>query len=138
MKHYAVLLIVFTVLSFTSCSKEEGNLNEQFRYEVSGTVTVPVHIQYTPDILTDNPGAIDMEDYEVHTTLSWSRTVSLHPNVAGASCSASTEGAAAGQTINIKIYRKDELVAEHKTIVDADGYAQLLLNYYKDGTVGKY
>lgn len=138
MRYYAILLMVFSVLSFSGCSKDDDNPTEQFRYEVTGTVAVPVQIQYTPDILTDTPTDTDLDDYEVRTTLPWSKTVSLHRNVAGAGCSASTSGAVAGQTINIKIYRNDELVAEHEKAVDANGNTSLLLNYYKDGTVGKY
>lgn len=138
MKYYAIFLMIFSACAFSGCSKDEDHLTEEFRYEVTGTVNVPVQIQYTPDILTDNPSDSDLEDYEVRTTLPWSKTVSLHRNVSGAGCSASATGAAAGQTINIKIYRSGEMVAEHETIVDAYGNASLLLNYYKDGTVGRY
>ncbi len=138
MKYCLTLFTLLILFGLNSCSKGEGNLLDKYRYEVTGTVTAPVHIQYTPDITKAIPDDDDLDDYEVTTTLPWSKAVELHPNVSGAGCSAGTSDAVPGQTINIKIFRDNNLVAEHETVVDADGYAQLLLNYYKDGTVNKY
>jgi len=135
--HYLKLSVLFFCVLFfsflwTSCSKDgEGSLNTKITYEITGNITVPVEIQYTPttlDYTTPNE-----EEYQETATLPWKKEVELLPNVGGVGCSVSVDNAVPNQTVTLKIFREGKEVATTTDVVDADGYLSCLLNYYMDG-----
>ncbi|VTQ00253.1 hypothetical protein [Sphingobacterium daejeonense] len=67
-----IAIFFLTTSLFTACSKDEnGNPKDHnVRYEITGNITVPVTIQYTPTV--DENGDFD-DDYEVTTNLPWKK-----------------------------------------------------------------
>lgn len=130
------LLCVFVGLS--SCSKDdEDSSYRNIRYEVTGDVSTPVSIQYTPTVEAPNED-FDSDDYQEVSMLPWQKEVRHHHLVQGASCSASIGGGIIGEQVTIRIFRENELVATHEGAVNTDGYLSILVNYYIDGTVDTY
>lgn len=137
MKKYATiaLVVVMTYLS-NACSSDDDASQKvsNYRYEVRGTVSAPVRIQYTPTILSPEDALDDM-DYEETVTLPWTKEVSLHYLVSGVGLSVTVEDGFVGETVSIKIFREEEQVATHSAEVAPDGVLVFVVNYYVDGTV---
>ncbi|MGS2763049.1 hypothetical protein [Sinomicrobium sp. M5D2P9] len=130
-----VFIALLTILA-TACTNDDDTTREyrHFRYEVSGTVTGPVEVQYTPTI-SDPYEDLDDLEYDETITLPWTKEVSLHHLASGVGLSVSVDDGVAGEIVSIEIYRDDELVASHTGAVDADGSLSFLVNYYNDGTI---
>lgn len=128
----ALLLIV----ALGSCSKDKSG-NTVFRYEVSGDLQTPVHIQYTPTLSVEDRD-YDWEEYTVDTVLPWNQEVSIPYNASGVSCNVSADEAMPGRSVQIKLYRDSELVAEHSRAVDANGDLYLAIAYGPGDRVTKY
>lgn len=123
-----IAIFFLTTSLFTACSKDEnGNPNgHNVRYEVTGNITVPVTIQYTPTV--DENGDFD-DDYEVTTNLPWEKDVVIAYNASGAGCNVSADDASPGQQVTVKIFEEGKEVINHKSVVDAEGNLQISLNH---------
>ncbi|SFB84660.1 hypothetical protein SAMN04487891_10319 [Flagellimonas taeanensis] len=137
MKRYALIgLVVLISYLSNACSSDDGRGQEirNYRYEVTGTISVPVQIQYTPTILSPED-ALDDVDYEETAMLPWTKEVSLHYLASGVGLSVAVEDGFVGETVSIKIFLEDEQVAVHTAEVAPDGVLVFTVNYYIDGTV---
>lgn len=129
---FLAVIALFTVVLLNACSKSEGKGLRKLTYKVSGNVTVPITVQYTPTI-TD-PNETDFSDYnyeETITGLPWEKTVSLHQYVSGGGLSVSVEDAVPGTSLTLKIFEGNEEKATKTVVVNANGWIDDgLLNYY--------
>src|SRR5690606_34358376 len=133
--HLFLAVIVLFAVFLNACSKNEGKALHQLTYKVSGNVTVPITVQYTPTI-TD-PNETDFSDYiyeETITSLPWEKTVSLHEYASGGGLSVSVGDAVPGTSLTLKIFEGSEEKATKTVIVNENGWINDgLLNYYFPG-----
>lgn len=127
MKNMITILLVFSLV-FIGCSKD-GTEN-QFTYEVTGDVEVPITIKFTPSITKAIPDQEDLENYEEISTLPWKKTVSMHPNVMGIGCIANAKDLPPGKFINVKIYKGTKVVADFTG--ETDQYEEILVSVNYD------
>ncbi|WP_353133111.1 hypothetical protein [Pseudopedobacter sp.] len=129
---FLAVIALFAVVLLNACSKNEGKGLRKLTYKVSGDVTVPVTVQYTPTI-TD-PNETDFSDYnyeETITSLPWEKTVSLHQYASGGGLSVSVEDAVPGTSLTLKIFEGSEEKATKTVVVNGNGWIDNgLLNYY--------
>ena len=129
---FLAVIALFAVVLLNACSKNEGRGLRKLTYKVSGDVTVPVTVQYTPTI-TD-PNETDFSDYnyeETITSLPWEKTVSLHQYASGGGLSVSVEDAVPGTSLTLKIFEGSEEKATKTVVVNENGWIDNgLLNYY--------
>ena len=129
---FLAVIALFAVVLLNACSKNEGKGLRKLTYKVSGDVTVPVTVQYTPTI-TD-PNETDFSDYnyeETITSLPWEKTVSLHQYASGGGLSVSVEDAIPGTSLILKIFEGSEEKATKTVVVNENGWIDNgLLNYY--------
>lgn len=129
---FLAVIALFAVVLLNACSKNEGKGLRKLTYKVSGDVTVPVTVQYTPTI-TD-PNETDFSDYnyeETITSLPWEKTVSLHQYASGGGLSVSVEDAVPGTSLTLKIFEGSEEKATKTVVVNENGWIDNgLLNYY--------
>lgn len=129
------LYLITCAVALGGCSKEDNaGPGYEYTYKLTGPATSKLIVQYTPTMTDPDMAEVpDNLEYEEEVTPPWEKTVRLHKNVAGAGFSASVSDGIPGAGYTISILDKDDKILKTANfVVDADGYAVALLNYYRD------
>ncbi|WP_310556669.1 MmpS family transport accessory protein [Flavobacterium sp.] len=115
------VLLLFTVITFSSCSNSDNNSNNppsgsrNVKYEITGNAIGTFDATYA--------NGSGQAANEMPLTIPWSKDVIFQSNVTTASISSAVTGATAGQTITTKIFVGGVVKKEQTATVQANGAA---------------